>query len=334
MLEPTDGSGRGGESGGAGFAPLPSVPPQHRFSFHGTGSAFFVIVLKNMVLTLLTLGIYAPWAKTARRQFLWQNTEVAGHRLRYHGTGQELLVGYVKVAIGYAVLFGIPPLLGHFVGRAAGAIAQIVAFVIIAPLIPFAIWGSRRYLLSRTSWRGIRLRLDGPAGPYVKAFFLGYLLTIVTLGVYGPIWLNRLHRLAMSASAVGTQKVDYRGDDKEAWKISLRGMALTLLTCGFYYPWYLAELSRFRMAHTWFDRAHGELSLSGSDMFQLLVLQILGVTMTAGLAFPWITTYSLQFTMSRLSFVGPIDFAHIYQAEATGNAAADGLADALDVGVL
>ena len=31
--------------------------------------------------------------------------------------------------------------------------------------------------------------------------------------------------------------------------------------------------------------------------------------------------------------VGPIDFAHIYQAASSGNAAADGLADALDVGL-
>ena len=38
--------------------------------------------------------------------------------------------------------------------------------------------------------------------------------------------------------------------------------------------------------------------------------------------------------MSRLRFVGPIDFARIYQANADGSATADGLADALDVGVL
>jgi uncharacterized membrane protein YjgN (DUF898 family) len=311
-----------------------AVPTEHRFSFHGTGGAFFAIVLKNMVLTILTLGIYSPWAKTARRAFLWQNTEIVGHRLRYHGTGQELLVGYIKVAIGYAILFGIPAAITHFVDATIGTIAQVAAFIIILPLIPFAIWGSRRYLLSRTSWRGIRLRLEGPAGPYVKVFFLGYLLTIVTLGFYGPIWMNRMHRIALDATAVGTKKFQYRADDKEVWKIGIKGMGLTLLTCGFYYPWYLAELSRYQMQNTWFDGAHGELNMTGSDMFQLLILQIFGVSMTMGLAFPWITCYSLQFTMSRLRFIGPIDFARIYQAQTDGSATADGLADALDVGVL
>jgi uncharacterized membrane protein YjgN (DUF898 family) len=313
---------------------VPSVLPQHRFSFHGTGGAFFAIVLKNIVLTILTLGIYAPWAKTLRRQFLWQNTEVAGHRLRYHGTGQELLVGYIKVAFGYAVLVGLPLALAKLVSPMAGTIAQFATLAVILPLIPFAIWGSRRYLLSRTSWRGIRLRLDGSAGPYAKVFFLGYLLTIVTLGVYGPIWMNRMHRISLNASGIGTKRFEYRGDDKTVWKIGLKGMALTLLTCGVYYPWYMAELNRYQMANTWFDGAHGELNMTGSDVFQLLVLQIFGVSMTMGIAFPWITTYSLQFTMARLRFVGPIDFAHIYQASSEGSAAADGLADALDVGVL
>jgi uncharacterized membrane protein YjgN (DUF898 family) len=319
--------------------PIPAQPAygggaQHRFSFHGTGGAFFAIVLKNVVLTILTLGIYAPWAKTIRRQFLWQNTEVAGHRLRYHGTGRELLIGYIKVAIGYAVIFGIPQLITHFVSPQIGVFAQLAAVIVILPLIPFAIWGSRRYLLSRTSWRGIRLRLEGPAGPFVKVFFLGYLLTLVTLGFYGPIWMNQMHRISLNASGIGTKKFEYKGDDKAVWKLSIKGMALTLLTCGIYYPWYLAELNRYQMANTWFDGAHGELKLTGSDVFQLLILQIFGVSMTMGIAFPWITTYSLQFTMARLRFVGPIDFAHVYQANSDGSATADGLADALDVGVL
>ena len=181
------------------------LAPQHRFSFHGTGGAFFAIVLKNMVLTILTLGIYAPWAKTARRQFLWQNTEVAGHRLRYHGTGRELLIGYIKVALGYALFLGVPLALSKLVSQTVGTIAQFALLLVIMPLVPFAIWGSRRYLLSRTSWRGIRLHLEGPAGPYVKVFFVGYLLTVVTLGIYAPIWLNQMHRISVDATAVGTR---------------------------------------------------------------------------------------------------------------------------------
>ena len=55
--------------------------------------------------------------------------------------------------------------------------------------------------------------------------------------------------------------------------------------------------------------------------------------MRLGLAFPWVTTYSLRFYLARMRFVGPIRFAQIYQADSQGDASADGLADALDVGI-
>lgn len=68
-------------------------------------------------------------------------------------------------------------------------------------------------------------------------------------------------------------------------------------------------------------------------LFKLTLLQIFGITLSLGLAFPWITCYSLSFVLERMKLVGPIDFAHIYQADAQGSATEDGLADALDVGV-
>jgi len=70
-------------------APGPSGPVlsiQHR----GTGGSLFVLVAKNLLLTLVTLGIYMPWARTERRKYIWQNLEIGGHGLRYHGTGVEL----------------------------------------------------------------------------------------------------------------------------------------------------------------------------------------------------------------------------------------------------
>ena len=41
----------------------------YRFRFFGTGSALFVLILKNVLLTLLSFGVYAAWAKTEQRKF-------------------------------------------------------------------------------------------------------------------------------------------------------------------------------------------------------------------------------------------------------------------------
>jgi uncharacterized membrane protein YjgN (DUF898 family) len=118
--------------------PLPANPAEsHPFSFHGRGSSFFALVLKNMLLTLVTLGIYAPWAKTERRRYLWQNIEIAGHRLLYHGTGRELFIGYVKVVLGYVVFIGAPLLVGKLAGKLAQGLTQAGLVLLLIPIIPW-----------------------------------------------------------------------------------------------------------------------------------------------------------------------------------------------------
>ena len=44
------------------------------FSFRGKGLELFAIFLKNILLILLTLGFYFPYAKTNLRKYFWQNT--------------------------------------------------------------------------------------------------------------------------------------------------------------------------------------------------------------------------------------------------------------------
>jgi uncharacterized membrane protein YjgN (DUF898 family) len=311
----------------------PQGPGIHRLAFRGEGLALFTIILKNMLLTLVTLGIYLPWAKTERRKYIWQNIEIVGHRLRYHGTGRELFIGYLKVAAAYAAFILLPLGVRALAGKMPGLIVQGALLLGVIAVIPYAIWGARRYLLSRTSWRGIRFRLEGSRNQYAKVFVLGYLLTLVTLGIYGPVWMNRMYRLMTEATAIGTRNFVYRGTDKEAFRIGMKGFVLSVVTLGIYSFWYHATLLRFRLANTRFDGATGQTDLTGSDLMMLTCVQIFGITFSLGLAFPWVVTYSLNYVLQRTRFVGPIDFAHIYQAASSGNATADGLADALDVGL-
>jgi hypothetical protein len=68
-------------------------------------------------------------------------------------------------------------------------------------------------------------------------------------------------------------------------------------------------------------------------MFQVLIVAYFGTICTLGIGIPWVTTYALQVVLSKVSFEGAIDFARIEQRPVEGNAAADDLASALDVGL-
>src|SRR5271155_4683287 len=137
----------------------PAAPPRLAIQYVGTGGGLFFVALKNLFLTLVTLGIYLPWARTERRKYLWQNIEVGGQRLRYHGTGREVMLGYLKVAAVYLVLFGVP-LLVSAVNAHVGLVLRVVGVLAIFPLVPIAIFGSARYRLSRTSLRGVRFGVE------------------------------------------------------------------------------------------------------------------------------------------------------------------------------
>lgn len=305
---------------------------RHRASYLGTGQALFILVFKNLLLTLVTLGIYLPWARTERRKYLWQNVDFDGHRFRYHGTGREMLAGYAKVALGYAVLVGLPTLLMRL-NRQAGMVAQLVGLAILLPLIPVAIYGSRRYLLGRTSLRGIRFGLDSGAGGFLQLFLGGVLLTIVTLGLYAPVLTNSMRRYLTERTRFGSAAFGYDGKGSTAFAITMKGAFLSIVTLGLYYPWFVAALMRFRIESTFFQGARGRSDLTGKDVFWLLVTSIFGTVFSLGLAFPWITTYVMQTVVSKISFVGDIDYAAVAQRAASGDAAADGLADVLDVGL-
>lgn len=318
--------------GGSVTGATPGAAASYRFRFHGTGNALFLLILKNLLLTLVTCGIYAAWAKTQRRKFVWQNTEFHGQRFLYRGTGEELFVGYLKVAACYAVFVLVPILIRQFSVNASFVVQGLFGLALLI-LIPFAVYWSRAYLLSRTSWRGVSFALERGAKPFAKVFLGGYLLTLLTLGLYAPIWMNRMHAISINRTSFGNLPFRYDGKDSEVWKLSIKGWLLSICTLGIYYFWYLSALTRYQLDHTYLGNARARSTLEGGTLFRLTLVYLFGTTLTLGLAFPWIVCYALEQVFSTMSFEGEIDFARVGKAQATGNAMGDGLADAMDLGL-
>src|SRR5690242_13422235 len=151
------------DSDAAPSAVTPADPPAWRAEFHGHGAALFTIFVTNLVLILVTLGVYVFWAKVRVRRYLYSRTEFAGDRLAFHGRGAELLLGMVKAV----VIFGIPIAIlriapGLFgAGPALTVACSSLGSLLAAVFVAVAKVGARRYRLTRTSWRGIRFAFHG-----------------------------------------------------------------------------------------------------------------------------------------------------------------------------
>lgn len=137
---------------GAGATPEWQPPQELSIRFVGSGSEYFRIWIVNLLLTLVTVGFYHPFAKARRLAYFHGATEVGGHPLAFLGDPWKMLRGYVLMLVmvgAYAVAIRVSPV--------AGAVA-VGAFALLWP----ALWhSSLRFRLANTAWRGLRFRFTG-----------------------------------------------------------------------------------------------------------------------------------------------------------------------------
>ena len=81
---------------------MPSQPIEaHRLEFTGSGPEYFRVWIVNLLLTIVTLGIYSAWAKVRSLRYFYGTTSLDGTAFEYHGTGLQILKGRL---IAFAVL--------------------------------------------------------------------------------------------------------------------------------------------------------------------------------------------------------------------------------------
>ena len=67
-------------------------PREYRFQFTGKGSEYFSIWIVNLLLSIVTLGIYSAWAKVRREQYFHRNTLLDEQPFDYTGNPRSILL--------------------------------------------------------------------------------------------------------------------------------------------------------------------------------------------------------------------------------------------------
>lgn len=120
----------------------------HPFVFRGDGGKYFLICLVNVLLCLITLGIYLPWALMKCRRYLYSNMEVNGQSFSYGVTGGNIFVSMLVFLVMYiAALMSIAARL-PFIGFAL--------IIILFILLPFMFVKGLSYQAMMTSLNGVR----------------------------------------------------------------------------------------------------------------------------------------------------------------------------------
>lgn len=233
-----------------------SAAEELALEFTGTGSEYFGIWIVNILLTILTLGIYSAWAKVRSRKYFYNNTRMDGAIFDYHANPVAILKGWaivVLVLIIQQVLSSINVLYGLYM------LLAIMAF------IPWAMVRSRVFNLMNTSYRNVRFYFEREYKDLYTIFLIAPLPIIVGYGMF--IYA------ALSTETSG-----------ETPDTGVMGLAGLFILAGFLLlPYYLQRFYAFIITRSSFGRTRFDSS-SRAGAFYTIYLKGFGLGLLVGVA--------------------------------------------------
>lgn len=78
-----------------------------KFEFRGSGLGYFWLFLWTSLVSIITFGLFFPWAYSAQQRWIADNTYVGGRRQAFVGSGLGLLGHWLLIMILTFITFGL-----------------------------------------------------------------------------------------------------------------------------------------------------------------------------------------------------------------------------------
>jgi len=288
----------------------------YHFQFFGKGSEYFAIMIVNWLLTLVTLGIYYPWARAKRLKYIYGQTALNDERFNFAGTGKEMFRGFIKVILFYVIVMGVYMLL---ILKQMPFPAILFLLLAMFAVIPLVIHGSFRYRMSRTSYRGIRFGYRGNRNELFKSYIKWSLLTIATLGIYSA-WMNmNVRRYTHQNIRYGEIEFSNNCDGTYWFLLNLKGYFLTLITLGIYSFWWQRNIFNYYIDCMSMQKDKQEIqcrsTATGGGFFKLLMGNFFITIFTLGFGKAWADMRIQHFIWNNIKMEGNINLDEIHQTE-------------------
>jgi uncharacterized membrane protein YjgN (DUF898 family) len=346
--------------------PLPhGMPATHRHApeFTGRAGEYFGIWFVNLLLSIVTLGLYSAWAKVRTERYFYGHTRLAGASFEYLANPIDILKGRL---IAYAVVIA----LGLSVRFSFGLYAALI--VVVSLLMPAVMVWSLRFRARNSAWRGVTFRFDHGAADAYGPFMGWPIATALTLWLLYPVMSKEQQHFVASGHSFGKQRFDFEGPVGPYYipflivlGLGIVGIvamigtvagsmfaagggaadpaasgALIAVSLGMYLGIFaLGVYLRTRYAnlfwkHTQLGGHRFESTLRARDMVCIYASNLVAIVCTLGLAVPWAMVRLARYRAQHFTLLaeGSLDE---FVAEAGGKAGATGaeLVDALDVGL-
>ena len=190
----------GGDGGPLAPSFSSATPRRLRIEFSGTGGEYFRIWIVNILLSILTLGIYSAWAKVRNKQYFYGSSSLDGASFEYSANPVSILKGRLLV-VGVLVLY---QLFATFAPVLSAAMA--LGFVLLLPwIVVQALSFNARY----SSHRGLRFHFDGRYGEAFSCYILWTVLAVISGGLAYPYAVYLRKRFILGKSRYGSTRFQF-----------------------------------------------------------------------------------------------------------------------------
>lgn len=322
--------------------PLQETP----LEFTGSGREYFGIWIVNILLTIVTLGIYSAWATVRNNQYFYGNTRMDGTSFQYLASPITILKGRL---IALAVLVAYVVLSEMYV---EAAIAFGLAFI---PLVPWIMVRSLRFNAINSAYRNIRFDFQGSYGQAFMVAFVWPLLNMLTLLLLTPLVMKKTHEFIANGSRYGTTEFQLKADTGTYYRFFGKGLLiaiafgvaafLAMRYVGFtlgsiiaavgyltLFGYFMAGIANLFLGAVHLDSHEFESRLQPLQMTWIYLSNSFLVVLTLGLFTPWAKVRMAQYRASCTAMMVRGDLNHFVAAEQNRTSAlGQELGDAFDV---
>lgn len=255
--------------------------PQYEFEFTGTGGDFFQIWIVNMLLSIITLGIYSPWAKVRNNQYLYGATLLNGDSFEYTANPIRILIGRF-IVVGSYILYII---MMKVLGLQTFATIFLGIFLLAIPwLVRQAVCFKMRY----TRYRGVNFSHHATVWQYYVFFIIHTILVLITIGLAFPYTAREFKDLIINNTSYGDKSFSFVAKTSLFYMAYLKLAGLLAIVYGSIILIIVQNVSKFEAVNkVEFPSMEAIFSIFGI-VFLIYFVIILGTPFIRGVMSGWI----------------------------------------------
>ena len=177
-------------------------PKRIPFEFSGSGGEYFRIWIVNILLSIVTLGIYSAWAKVRNKQYFYGSTTLQGASFEYTANPVNILKGRILVVL-VLVLY-------QLVTVFAPILAAIMALGLVF-LFPWVVVQALKFNARYSSFRNLRFHFDGGYGESFRYYILWTIFSVFSLGLAYPYAIYLRKGFTINRSRYGDTSFEFSG---------------------------------------------------------------------------------------------------------------------------